>query len=184
MDSFSVNTTTTMVQLPFTAAALSAKFPSLASPLSSPVPILGLYFAASWCPDCAPVTPKIQHIYQSQTTTSNKLLNLLYISSDTDEPQMRRSIGDSLPCVPFDNFEEREELKRHFGTCAAKERTFLGLLPAERKHGIPTLILLESASGRILTEDGIDDLMQQQSQDGADVLEMWKSLLSSPSTKN
>ena len=159
-----------------TSAALSAKFPSLAKylPPSSPIPpLLGLYFAASWCPDCAPVTPKMRQVLVSQKTDlESPLVQLLYVPSDQSAAQMNDYVGDSFPCFPFDKVEELAELKRHFGTCAAKEMHTLGITSSQRRHGIPTLILLESATGRVLTEDGINDVFQNEN-----VIEKWESML-------
>ena len=45
----------------------------------------------------------------------------------------------------------------------------------ERKNGIPTFILLETATGRILTEDGVNDVMNGTSPEST--FEKWRGLL-------
>mmetsp|Transcript_19543 Transcript_19543/g.24633 ORF Transcript_19543/g.24633 Transcript_19543/m.24633 type:complete len:150 (-) Transcript_19543:55-504(-) len=137
---------------------LSKAFPSLATPLSTSQ-VIGLYFASSWCPDCTPITPKLRMMYEGQS--SDKKLEVVYVSSDNTEEQMKNSLSAShgqWSCIPFDS-AERSELKRKFGVCAGKEVRELGMSPSDRKFGIPTLILIDSKSEEILTYDGVNDLL-------------------------
>ena len=77
--------------------------------------------------------------------------------------------------VPFENVDERSNLKRHFGACAAKEVSVLEMSPEDRKSGIPTLILLQKATGKLLTRDGVDDMMADPI--GAAAVQKWKEML-------
>jgi thiol-disulfide isomerase/thioredoxin len=152
-------------------------FPSLKDPLESPAPILGLYFASSWCPDCTAVTPKLHEVFcSSANDENNKVFDLIYVSSDyADEQLMGNLPSAGWGFVPFDNVEERSNLKRHFGACAAKEVADLGITPEDRKSGIPTLILLEKQTGKVLTRDAVDDIVGD---DGSEaVLQKWKEML-------
>lgn len=153
---------------PLNTSELSDRFPSL--PLQSGAPLLGLYFAASWCPDCRDVTPAIDVF----AFANKKDVQVVYISSDTLEAQMKEYVPSSFSVVPFDYEEERADLKRHFGACAAKERGPLGMTPEERKFGIPTLIILERATGTVVTSGGVDDIMGSS---GESVVGKWKSVL-------
>lgn len=149
-------------------ATLFSKFPSLQ--VTPQKPLLGLYFAASWCPDCTGVTPVVQEVLEKNTAD----MNVVYVASDSTEEQMKSYIPASFAAVPFGNAEERSNLKRHFGACASKEVAPLGMTREDRKHGIPTLILLDSDSGRIVTTSGVDDIMGSN-RDAA--VDGWKNLL-------
>lgn len=163
--------------------SLATTFPSLKASLEmTNVPILALYFASSWCPDCqqsAPFVTKIYNSQQEQEGDSKKLFDLMYVSSDRTKSEMEENLS-STPnwlYVPFDNEEERSDLKRHFGACASKEVSMLGMKPEDRKSGIPTLLLIEKKTEQILTSDGISDIMGNTKVD--DPLTKWSSQLSS-----
>jgi nucleoredoxin len=150
------------------ASELSDRFPSL--PQQGDAPLLGLYFAASWCPDCTAATAAI-----GTFASANKNdLQVVYISSDSSETQLKEYVPSSYLVVPFDCEEERADLKRYFGACAAKEREPLGMTPEERKFGIPTLIVLERATGRVATSGGVEAIMESN---GESVVDKWKSML-------
>lgn len=153
---------------PLNASELSDRFPSL--PLQSGAPLLGLFFAASWCPDCTAVTPSIDAF----AFDNKKNIQVVYISSDTSEAEMKEYVPSSFFVVPFDCEEERANLKRHFAVCAAKERGPLGMTSEERKFGIPTLIILEKATGIVVTSDGVGDIMGSN---GDSIVGKWKSVL-------
>jgi nucleoredoxin len=150
------------------ASELTERFPSL--PLQGDAPLFGLYFAASWCPDCTAATAAVGTF----ASAHKKDLQVVYISSDSSEPQMKEYVPSSLLAVPFDCEEERADLKRHFGACASKERETLGMTPAQRKFGIPTLIILGRATGRVVTSGGVEAIMES---DGQSIVGKWKSIL-------
>jgi nucleoredoxin len=147
---------------------LTDHFPSL--PLQGGAPLLGLYFAASWCPDCAAATAAVGAF----ASTNKKDFQVVYISSDSLETQMKEYVPSSLLAVPYDCEEERAGLKRHFGACASKERDPLGMTAEERKFGIPTLIVLERATGRVVTSGGVEAIMESN---GESIVDKWKSML-------
>jgi thiol-disulfide isomerase/thioredoxin len=148
-------------------------FPFLSQSLSR-APILGLYFAASWCGDCDAVTPALAKVIASQTK-DDELVHIVYVSSDNSAQQMAAYKPEQFSEVPWEAEEERSSLKRFFGTCAGKERVSLGMAPTDRKHGTPTLILLDTQSGSILTESGVEQVERMESVES--VLEKWKSML-------
>jgi nucleoredoxin len=139
---------------------LSKEFPSLSQSLSK-APILGLYFAASWCGDCDAVTPALAKVIASQKK-DEELVHIVYVSSDSSAKAMAAYKPEQFSEVPW-AAEERSSLKRFFGTCAGKERVSLGMAPTDRKHGTPTLILLDAQSGSILTESGVEQVERMKS---------------------
>ena len=159
-------------------APLTQLFPSLVAPMESSR-MVGLYFASSWCPDCTPVTPALKSVYESQPTDSEKKnFEVVYISSDNSAEQMESSMKMShgkWSSIPFSEQNELADIKRKFGACAAKEAPGLSLLgPGRRKFGIPTLIVIDCESEKIITTDGVSDIMKN----GADSLQKWEETLS------
>jgi nucleoredoxin len=152
-----------LLNMMLSGAALSSKFPSV--PVTKP--LLGLYFAASWCPDCTGVTPAVAAFDKAQTPD----WNLVYISSDRTAEQMTSNVPTEFLTVPFENVEERTELKRHFGACAGSET---GPLSVQRKFGLPTLLVIETATGKVISTDGVGDIRK-----GDAALDYWKSLMES-----
>jgi hypothetical protein len=94
------------------------------------------------------------------------------VSSDSTEEQMLGYKPTVFPHIPFDS-QDRADLKLHFSTAAKKEMQDLGM--TDRKHGTPTLILIDTAKERILTEDGCDTFMNGESPE--QVLQAWRKLL-------
>lgn len=139
---------------------------------SSSRPILGLLFAAAWCPDCRPVVPAISKIVEQQQQYSSNLIDVVYVSSDTNQDEMLAFKPKSLYHIPFGDLEQRSALKRSFHTCAAKEVDPLQIV---RRNGIPTLILLDTASGRVISESGVTDVVHCVSI--SDTLKKWNALL-------
>lgn len=141
------------------AEALSSKFPSL--PLSKP--LTGLYFAASWCPDCTPVTPKVAQAHQA----TSEAWNVVYIGSEST-PEQVATVPTTFTIVPLEKEQERSDLKRHFGACASREAE---PLQVNRKFGLPTLIILSTATGEVITTEGVEEIQAS----GATAVEKWKS---------
>jgi thiol-disulfide isomerase/thioredoxin len=154
-------------------AILANKFPSVSQSLSR-APILGLYFAASWCGDCGAVTPALAKVIAIQKK-GEELVHIVYVSSDTSAEEMAVYKPKQFSAVPWEAEQERSNIKRFFGTCTGKERESLGISQTDRKHGTPTLILLDTQSGSILTESGVEQVESMKS--AKSVLEEWKSML-------
>lgn len=146
-------------------AQLAVRFPSLQLDRT---PLVGLLFAASWCDDCWETVPVIEQV----AAVSKDDICIHYISSDRTAVEMKQYCNATVfRAIPFENESERNALKRHFQTCAKKEMEQVGVL--ERKHGTPTLIVLDPATGRVLTEKGVDDCVQR----APDAVAAWKALL-------
>ena len=171
----------------------------------SKVPLLVLYFAASWCDDCQHSHDQVRDVFQSQfinndnkTTTTNgdqdqqqQLFDLVYVSSDTSEEELQSNLEDGWIHVPFDNVEQRSNIKRHFGVCAKKEMEDLGITPENRNDGIPTLVVIDKQRDTVLTTKGMDDILVDGNDDNGndndngtdaktkkDPLAKWRQLLS------
>lgn len=152
------------------------QFPSLALPLSSS-PLVGLYFASSWCPDCTPITPKLKLIYESQKEEEERALEIVYISSDNTLDQFQSTLKNhhgAWSSVPFnESSQELSLIKSHFGVCAMKEMKDLKMKQSDRKFGIPTLILIDSQTQEVVSTQGVKDVEDI----GLDCLKKWTSFL-------
>ena len=142
--------------------------------------LVALYFAASWCPMSTPVTNLIDKLLRDmllpppatvgkqRTPTHGNKLALVYVSSDTSAAEMTEYMRPNWMAVPYES-EERNNLKRHFSTSAKRE---LGPLNMERKHEIPTLLLLSGETHQPITYDGIQDLKEY----GVEAVQHWLEL--------
>jgi len=159
-----------------------AKFPSLKYPLEN-ANLVGLYFAASWCPDSAPVSNSIENLFSSEVsplhhhvlprpTSDTDMLEakkdfaLVYVPSDESEEEMMGYIRHNWIPVPFDS-PDKSNIKRHYNVCAHKEMKALGI--TQRRSQIPSLIIIESETQSILTIDGTGDIAVY----GDNVLDHW-----------
>jgi hypothetical protein len=93
------------------------------------------------------------------------------VSSDTDEQAATEYLRRSWMTLPFAT-SERADVKRHFLTCAKREMKELGI--KERKHDIPTLIIVEGASQQVLTYHGVKDVNEY----GVEAIGHWMELAS------
>ena len=128
--------------------------------------LMALYFAASWCPMSTPVSIDLDKVFGGNndnilTTDSSrgrKTLSIVYISSDKTLEEYNTYLdGRNWLAVPFDS-PEISQLKRHFSTCAHRElKEELGI---DRKHEIPTLIVIDTQSQGIITTNGANDVDQ------------------------
>lgn len=143
--------------------------------------LVGLYFAAAWCPMSTPVTEMIDQqlgdLLLPPPSSSPELpppmerapMSIVYVSSD-------RSVDDFLVyprrkwiSVPFES-SERTALKKHFSVCAKPEVDELGI---DRKFEIPTLLILDGETHGVITTNGAEDLMETYREDA---FEHWMGL--------
>lgn len=132
--------------------------------------VLGLLFAASWCPDCTDVVPAIGKCVEK---VDKSFLEVFYVSSDRNDDEMKGFLPDSLNEIPFQMADQRRHLKQKYLTCAAKEMEELGL--SNRDYGLPTLMLIEASSGRVLTQSAHEDVMNVSNAE--EIVKQWKALL-------
>ena len=153
-----------------TGKDLLQRFPSLTllGDQKAP-PLIGLFFVASWCPDCWEITPMVEKL----AAKAKDSIAIYYISSDYTAEQMKSYCKEDIFIpVPFANVSERSAIKRHFKTCAKKEMQDIYL--TERKSGTPTLIVLDPRNGSVVTTKGIDDCIKK---DPAACVGGWKASL-------
>jgi Thioredoxin-like len=143
---------------------------------TSPPKMIGLLFAAKWCPDCTNVVPAIGKVTDAVAANDadKDWMKVIYISSDVDETSIQQFKPSAMLHIPHSAVNERTNIKQLYATCAAKEMSALQI--PSRKNGIPTLILLNSATGALLSENGVDDVMDPATTD-QQVLARWKQLL-------
>jgi len=116
---------------------LSGKDGDVATSTLSKNEVVGLYFSAHWCPPCRGFTPKLGEIYQG-LKDQGKAIELVFVSSDRDQASFDEYFGE-MPflALPFNERELKNKLSKKF-----------------KVSGIPTLVLLDGATGKVLTTDG------------------------------
>jgi hypothetical protein len=168
-----------------------SKFESLQYPLSQ-AKMVGLYFAASWCPMSTPVTEMLDEYFGDillPPTPPERLssrhdpipledvlrdgdestpLSIVFVSSDTVEEKFQQYIRRNWIAVPFHS-PERTSLKKHFLVCSKPEVERLGI---HRKFEIPTLIILDSGTHAILSHTGAEDVAEY----GEKVIDYWMDI--------
>jgi hypothetical protein len=160
---------------------LSSKFPSLNYALTNSDIIL-LYFAASWCPESTSVSKKLEHLFSSPNSSladkvllppneagsdpTKNTLSIVYISSDTSEDEMEGYIRSNWLSIPFDSLE-KNDIKKHFRTCAKIEMQDLQIDP--RRFEIPTILVIDSVTEAIISYTGVQEINQYNDE----VLDHW-----------
>eukprot|EP00934_Nitzschia_sp_Nitz4_P003213 Nitzschia sp. Nitz4//scaffold134_size62860//60626//61534//NITZ4_006340-RA/size62860-processed-gene-0.49-mRNA-1//-1//CDS//3329535532//3203//frame0 len=142
-----------------------AQYPSLDYALQHSK-LVGLYFAASWCPQSTAVSDQIETYLASSLLPSQSegadppatpaSLSIVYVSSDANLADYQEYLQSyhNWQSVPFES-EECTALKKHFSVCSKPE---VDLLNMDRQFEIPTLLILDSQSHGVLTTTGAEDL--------------------------
>ena len=95
--------------------------------------IVGLYFSASWCPPCRKFSPELSRFRAARGDD----FVVVFVSSDESEADAKSfCAGKGFLNVPFHN-KARLALERRLGVSM-----------------LPTLVILDAASGRVLTDWG------------------------------
>jgi nucleoredoxin len=110
--------------------------------------IVGLYFSAHWCPPCRGFTPVLAEAYKT-IVAAGKSFEVIFISSDQNESQFKQYYAE-MPwmCLPFSAREDKERISDAYGV-----------------SGIPCLVLLDGATGKLISKDGRAIIMQDQKGD-------------------
>jgi len=107
-----------------------------------------LYFSANWCPPCRRFTPALKDFYEvASRQAGGKKVEVIFVPSDEDEASARAYLRDHMGAwlmVPY-GAPERWALKKRYGSWAGAEREVLGT--EGKRSGIPTLVLVDGASG-------------------------------------
>jgi Thioredoxin-like len=154
-----------------TSSDFYTQFPSL-RPILSEYVVVGLYFAAAWCPMSTTVTELLHDTFAATMATTidttissgqndpeksspQKPFALVYISSDVSVVQFDGYRKPWWHYIPYDQAEERRSIKQYLRTCARKEMEGLNIT-APRDAEIPHLDILRH--GVLLTRAGIADV--------------------------
>jgi nucleoredoxin len=99
--------------------------------------VLALYFSAHWCGPCRSFTPTLGQRYTA-LKAAGKDIEMVFVSSDRDEEAFKEYFAE-MPflALPFSKRSEKAELSSNF-----------------KVNGIPTLILLDAKTGKIINEEG------------------------------
>merc|ERR550514_1500176 len=99
--------------------------------------VVGIYFSAHWCPPCRGFTPKLAQAYTKDLKALG--MEVVFVSSDRDEDAFNSYHRGEQPwlALPY----ARRDLK---GTLSKKFKV----------SGIPTFVILDGATGELITKDG------------------------------
>jgi nucleoredoxin len=99
--------------------------------------LVALYFSASWCGPCRGFTPLLIEFYTylQEVVAPTHGIKIVFVSSDQDESQFQAYFG-KMPflAMPYTNRSLAQQTKSVFGV-----------------RGIPSLVVLDSLSGTIVT---------------------------------
>jgi nucleoredoxin len=100
--------------------------------------VIGIYFSAHWCGPCRGFTPVLSKAYEDLKATG-KRFEIVFLSADRDEASMR-SYYATMPwlCLHWQDLKRIEEELNEKYEC----------------QGIPHLVLIDAATGNVITTDG------------------------------
>lgn len=122
---------------------------------------VALYFSASWCPPCKAFSPILIDFYQKVS----KDVEIVYVSSDKSVSEFE-AYYKNMPWLAIPTDRGAAQLKN-------------GLAQTFGIQGIPTLIVLEAATGRFVTADARTDV-QHGSANPKGVIQKWSAIESKP----
>jgi len=98
---------------------------------------VALYFSAHWCPPCRGFTPMLAEAYKG-LVASGKSFEIVFVSSDRSEDDFK-GYFDEQPwlALPYSARSVKAKLSKKF-----------------KVNGIPSLIILDGATGETITTDG------------------------------
>lgn len=97
---------------------------------------VALYFSAHWCPPCRGFTPKLAEWYQKDL--AGKGLEVVFVSSDRDQAAFDEYFGEQpWLALPYDQRDAKNSLSKAF-----------------KVQGIPSLVVVDPATGETITTDG------------------------------
>ena len=143
--------------------------------------LVALYFSASWCPPCKAFTPKLVEFYnncrpaavaasskkghskQPETTTAG--LEIVFVSSDKNATEFQ-AYYSKMPWLALPHNDE--------ASAPYRSQLAAGL----RIQGIPALIVLDVATGLLVTNDARSDVSGRPSSSTppGDVLARWRQI--------
>jgi len=104
--------------------------------------VIGLYFSAHWCPPCKMFTPLLANVY-NELRTKNASFEVVFLSSDRSEPEFTEYFA-TMPwlSVPFSDNQTKQDLSNLY-----------------QVQGIPTLVLIDGKTGKLISLDGRSRVM-------------------------
>lgn len=96
--------------------------------------LIGLYFAARWCPSCRKFTPELVEYY-NRVSAAHPEFEVVFVSNDRSAPAMEAYMHDAQmpwPAVSFDKIAEKQALLQYAGP------------------GIPCLVVID-AQGNVVS---------------------------------
>lgn len=98
--------------------------------------IVGIYFSAHWCPPCKAFTPRLAQFYTNMQKSGRKF-EIVFASSDKSQAQFDEYYGE-MPwaALPYGDARIRK-LSSKF-----------------KVQGIPTLVLVDAATGKLVQDAG------------------------------
>lgn len=97
---------------------------------------IGFYFSAHWCPPCRGFTPQLAFSYQKMKA-AGKPFEVIFVTSDQDEGEYNQYLAE-MPWLALPFGDKRcEELSSMYNV-----------------SGIPTLIIAEPKTGKVITANG------------------------------
>ncbi|CAL4062114.1 unnamed protein product [Meganyctiphanes norvegica] len=111
--------------------------------ICGPDKIIALYFSANWCPPCRNFTPQLVAIYKHLKENTKQQLEVVLVSSDQDDQAFQDYYRD-MPwlALPYQDSKRKLRLSRRF-----------------RVASIPSLVLLDSRSGRVITRTATEKVV-------------------------
>jgi len=98
---------------------------------------VALYFSAHWCPPCRGFTPKLAEAYKG-LVASGKSFEIVFVSSDRSEDDFKGYFGEQpWLALPYSARSVKAKLSKKF-----------------KVSGIPSLIILDGATGETINTDG------------------------------
>lgn len=129
--------------------------------------MVALYFSGRWCPNCRDFQPALNAFYD-EVNAEKKQLEIVFVGSDACAEDQLAHLKDHQGnwwMIPFEH-ESRNELKRKYGVCAAKEQQQVGV--TDRKNGIPSLVIVQH-NGDVVDLEGADKVEMK----GKKAFESW-----------
>jgi len=100
---------------------------------------IGLYFSAHWCPPCQRFTPKLAEAYKEHL--KGKGCEIVFVSSDNSQGEFQEYYA-TMPWLAIPQGDPRKK----------------ALSSMFEVEGIPTLVIIDTATGETITTDGTSDL--------------------------
>lgn len=98
--------------------------------------LIGLYFSAWWCGPCRKFTPQLVEFY-NRVAPAHPEFEIIFVSDDRSASAMEAYMRDMQmpwPAVQFDKLATKEPLRKYAGA------------------GIPCLVIIDAASGRVVSD--------------------------------